>query len=90
MALWRTSGQCQAAATRVAAALALRYGRPLLALPRLTQPDAIFPEERHALAPLGGDGAASPADGDAGAPPAHTQPPRGDPWQDVPLRLHWW
>jgi len=92
MALWRTARQRQAAAARVAATLTLRYGRPLLAQPRLARPDAIFPEERYALAPLGGDSheSADPA-ADALTPRARTSaPPRSDLWQGVPLRLHWW
>ena len=75
----------------VAATLAQRHHRPLLAQAQLATPDAIFAEDRYTLRGL--EMLTAPA-------PARTTTPRkrvaeqttdaDAVWRDVPQRLHWW
>jgi len=87
--LWRArEAQARRHATlrAVAETLAQRYRRPVLAQARLAAPDAIFREDRYALAQ-----ASLAADSSAPATPQReTMAPSADPWRDVPQRLHWW
>lgn len=91
---WRTHAQRRAALEAVAGTLTRRHGKPLLLAPRLTEPDAVFPEERyaltHGLSDLAlADTEAAPARADSHQPVPCSDGP-WDVWHDVPRRLHWW
>lgn len=98
---WRTRPQRTAALGAIADTLMRRHGMPILLSPHLVAPDAVFPEERHALIAAGiSCTGITGSTGSTGSTMAPTRPdaeqhlPCGtsskDVWQDVPQHLHWW
>lgn len=90
---WRTRDQRQAAAHLAAETLARRHGRSLLLRLEAARPAAIFDEECYRFADLPDAhlvGVATPRREPFVAQSASAPAAQADPWQAVPLRLHWW
>lgn len=98
-ALWQTPAMRRREILKhVEEGLARRHGRAVLLTPIRHATDAIFTEDRYRLAGLLAsevDGLA-PAEADVAhgmkKTAAKAMPPvtAGDPWREVPQRLHWW
>ena len=83
-AFWQVHARRLAQVAALSEALARRHGHPVIHTLRHAAPAAIFPEDRHVLAPTGTD-EPSPA------PPVTSMPVvTHSAWQDVSQRIHWW